>query len=171
MKMSSKNKCRSLRGDTLGPNGQLFREDLFDFCREESHAFVKKRASVRDMAFTGTSISGLARSGFDVGGHHRQPETIPESGSIHKEPFPLRIYTSTMPRAADTVSWDDFQVNQRSNLNPLDKGDFAGMEMNEIKEANTSWYEKLERDPYNTRYVVLYLNFGQCNRSKQACWV
>lgn len=164
--MSSRNKRKSLRGDTLGPNGQLFRQDLFDFCQEESQAFVRKRASVRDMAFTGTSISGLVRSGFDVGGvgehqhhnhynYHDQPEIIPESGSIIKEPFPLRIYTSTMPRAADTVSWEDFQVNQRSNLNPLDKGDFAGMEMSEIKSANAGWYEKLERDPYNTRYVLV----------------
>ena len=56
-----------------------------------------------------------------------------------------------MPRAADTVSWEDFTLIQRSNLNPLDKGDFAGQELDEIKIANPMWFAKLERDPYNTR--------------------
>ena len=76
--------------------------------------------------------------------------------SSTKDSFPLRIYTSTMPRAADTVSWDDFQVNQRSNLNPLDKGDFAGMDLEEIKRANPELYKKLEADPYNTRCVFVF---------------
>ena len=56
-----------------------------------------------------------------------------------------------MPRAADTVNWENFTANQKSNLNPLDKGDFAGMELDEIKKLNPAWYEKLEEDPFRTR--------------------
>jgi hypothetical protein len=157
--MSKSLQRRSLRGDTLGPNGQNFRQELFDFLFEESHNFVKKRASVRDMANTGTSISGL-RPGHGAAGcnntgytsYNDTQQSIAESRSNMLEPFPLRIYTSTMPRAADTVSWEDFKLIQRSNLNPLDKGDFAGMELDEIKIANPSWFAKLEQDPYNTRY-------------------
>jgi 6-phosphofructo-2-kinase len=152
--MSKTLQRRSLRGDTVGPNGQRFRQDLFDFLSEEGRTFMSKRASVRDMANTGTSISGLRpgpgccpTSGTDM-------TAICETRSNGLEPFPLRIYTSTMPRAADTVSWDDFKLIQRSTLNPLDKGDFAGMELDEIKDTNPSWFAKLERDPYNTRYVI-----------------
>jgi 6-phosphofructo-2-kinase len=173
--MSRSLQRRSLRGDTLGPNGQRFRQDLFDFLFEEGHQFMKKRASVRDMANTGTSISGL-RPGPGSGNVNEMIYTdtssIAESRSNILEPFPLRIYTSTMPRAADTVSWDDFKLIQRSNLNPLDKGDFAGQELDEIKIANPTWFAKLERDPYNTRCVTLQsliflngnLHTNSCNR-------
>ena len=156
--MSSTLQRRSLRGDTLGPNGQHFRQELFDFLFEESHNFMKKRASVRDMANTGTSISGL-RPGHGTNVSYTDPQTISESKSNILEPFPLRIYTSTMPRAADTVSWEDFTLIQRSNLNPLDKGDFAGQELDEIKIANPMWFAKLERDPYNTRYASATGNY------------
>jgi len=65
--------------------------------------FLLKRASIMDMSQTGTSVSGVATSAIDSG-----------------SPFPLKIYTSTMPRAAETVSWDefDFPVDELSMLNP-----------------------------------------------------
>jgi 6-phosphofructo-2-kinase len=154
---------KSLRGDTLGPHGQQFRRDLLEFLAAEGHQFMIKRASVRDMARTGTSISGLRPGpGASIWGDGRETElpAIPEglSQCSTSEPFPLRMYTSTMPRAADTVAWEEegeaeFTPMQRSNLNPLDKGDFAGMELDEIREMNPIWFAKLERDPYNTRYV------------------
>jgi hypothetical protein len=163
-KMSSGAKRRSLRGDSLGPNGQRFREDLLDFCYHESLEFVRKRSSVRDMAYTGTSLTGIAPASSSMvrserssigynSGAESDRDSIPDLGSTVKEPFPLRVYTSTMPRAGDTVNWEDFELplNQMSNLNPLDKGDFAGMELDEIKKANPSWYEKLEADPFGTR--------------------
>lgn len=168
-RMSSTMKRRNLRGDTLGPNGESFRQDLYDFLAEESHTFLRNRASVRDMASTGTSISGLAPGPNSGHLHHAmahgddESSTIPEVNSMSSttsKPFPLRIFTSTMPRAADTVSWDTFHVNQRSNLNPLDKGDFAGMDLDEVKTANPAWFEKLEKDPYNTRYVAA-VDFNQ----------
>jgi hypothetical protein len=164
--MSSKNRRRNLRGDTLGPNGAQFRDDLFDFIRDEALEFVRRRSSVRDMAYTGTSISGLAPGPSEFGKQVGTTiyETDEEECDVHvpmasssnvREPFPLRIYTSTMPRAAETVgskNWEDFQsFTQRSNLNPLDKGDYAGLELEEIRQLNPEWYEKLERDPFNTR--------------------
>jgi len=160
--MSNRNKRRNLRGDTLGPTGQQFRQDLMEFCGEESRHFMAKRASVRDLAHTGTSISGIAPGPAEQYGNYNNsqdtddPNTFRHKDSIvSREPFPLRIYTSTMPRAADTVSWDGFTANQKSNLNPLDKGDYAGMEMDEIKELNPAWYERLEQDPFRTRYVPI----------------
>jgi 6-phosphofructo-2-kinase len=147
----SLNDVCGLKGDVLGPNGKCFRQDLFDFLGEECRAFVRKRASIRDMAKTGTSISGLANASHGKNHGLDRQDSLPECGTQINEPFPLRIYTSTMPRAADTVSWDDFRANQRSNLNPLDKGDFAGMELDEIRKTNPDWYKILERDAFNTR--------------------
>jgi hypothetical protein len=152
--MSSNSRRRGFRNDSLGSTGIQFREDLLDFVCKESHAFMCKRASVRDMAFTGTSINGLgspdsvrAMPHGDLLGsqHHPEPE--------HRDPFPLKILTSTMPRAHETVNWpdNDFNINQMSNLNPLDKGDFAGLEIDEIQKVNPGWYSKLEKDPFDTR--------------------
>lgn len=152
--LSGSTKRRSFRGDTLGPKGIQFRSDLLEFCYEEAHIWMIKRASVHDMAYTGTSITGL-------GSHHsmvvRESFTSAEEDpDKNKDPFPLRILTSTMPRAADTVNWPnfEFQIHQTSNLNPLDKGDFAGMELEEIRQTNPEWYAKLEKDPFGTRYVL-----------------
>ena len=154
--MSSSNKRRNLRGDTLGCTGQQFREDLLSFCGDECRHFMAKRASVRDLSHTGTSISGIAPGPAEHYGKHYNELLDNSDATSHKvrEPFPLRIYTSTMPRAVDTVNWEDFKCNQKSNLNPLDKGDCAGMELDEIKELHPEWYRKLEEDPFRTRYVV-----------------
>ena len=160
--MSRHSMRKNLRGDTLGPTGQQFRQDLLEFCAEESRHFTAKRASVRDMSHTGTSISGLApgpSEQFSMGdddGHFDNEGNHPHHrhhDSICREPFPLCISTSTMPRAVDTVNWDEFSIKQKSALNPLDKGDYAGMELDEIKKLNPEWYEKLEQDPFRTRYV------------------
>merc|ERR1712151_302474 len=58
------------------------------------------------------------------------------------------------PRAVETASWDDLTLpmDVLSNLNPLDKGDFSGKELAEIKELDPAWYSMLENDPYNTRF-------------------
>jgi hypothetical protein len=60
-----------------------------------------------------------------------------------------------MPRAVETVRWDefDFPVTELSTLNPMDKGDFAGKELEEIQKTNPSWYSRLEKNPFTTRYV------------------
>lgn len=149
--MSVNTRKKNFRGDSLGPTGKLFKNALLELCYEEAHSFMFKRASVRDMAYTGTSLTGLAPLESIVPSF----ESL-DSQHDHREPFPLRIMTSTMPRAIDTVNWEefDFHIHQVSNLNPLDKGDFAGMELEDIRKVNPAWYHKLEQDPFDTRYVV-----------------
>lgn len=58
-----------------------------------------------------------------------------------------------MPRAVETVVWDKlhFPIEELSNLNPLDKGDFAGLELEEIRNIDPEFYALLEEDPFNTR--------------------
>jgi len=65
-----------------------------------------------------------------------------------------KILCSTMPRSVETATWDDRQLPMDivSNLNPLDKGEFNGMELHEIEKADPSWHAKFTADPYNTRY-------------------
>jgi hypothetical protein len=140
MNLSSTTRRRLVRGDRLGPGGKKFSDALYDFVFEEAMDFTLKRASIMDMAATGTSISGLAKPCESF-----EPN--------HDAPFPLKIFTSTMPRAVETVRWEefDFRVEEMSNLNPLDKGDFAGKELDEIHHTNPSWYSGLEKDPFNTR--------------------
>jgi hypothetical protein len=129
-------------GSRLGPAGKKFSDALYDFVFEEGMDFLLKRSSMMDMAQTGTSVSGLAR--------------IMQSNSGlegREAPFPLKIFTSTMPRAAETVRWEeyDLRVEELSNLNPLEKGDFAGKELEEVRKSNPSWYGRLEKDPFSTR--------------------
>lgn len=107
LNLSKHTQKRLLRGDSLGPQGKKFSDALYDFVCEESMEFLLKRASVCDMSQTGTSISGVVPA-FSA--------TTIDSNS----PFPLKIYSSTMPRAAETVCWDesDYPVDELSTLNP-----------------------------------------------------
>ncbi|KAL3936849.1 MAG: hypothetical protein SGBAC_007925, partial [Bacillariaceae sp.] len=112
--MSVSTRKRLMNGDSLGPAGKKFSEELYNFVYEEGMDFLLKRTSIMDMTQTGTSVSGLAP---DI---HRT-----DKRDVRQPPFPLKIYTSTMPRAAETIRWDeyDMRVDELSNLNPLDKGD------------------------------------------------
>ncbi|ACI64342.1 predicted protein, partial [Thalassiosira pseudonana CCMP1335] len=69
-------------------------------------------------------------------------------------PFPCHIMTSTMPRARQTVGWEDmpYPIEVLSNLNPLDKGDFTGCELEELAVTEPEWYEQLVADPFWTRF-------------------
>lgn len=140
--LSAHGKKRLLRGDSLGPSGKKFSDALYDYVFSECLDFLHKRSSIMDMAPTGTSISGLAG---------RMQQSV-EHGAA-EPPFPLKIYTSTMPRAAETVHWEefDFNLDELSNLNPLDKGDFVGKELFEVQGTNPSWYARLEKNPFTTR--------------------
>lgn len=149
--LSSTTARRLVRGDRLGPGGKIFSDALYDFVFEEAMDFTLKRASIMDMAATGTSINGVAKPC--------------DSFALNTEaPFPLKIFTSTMPRAAETVRWDefDFRLEEMSNLNPLDKGDFAGRELDEIHATSPSWYSRLEKDPFCTRYVFVKVQEAFC---------
>ncbi|KAL3915870.1 MAG: hypothetical protein SGILL_005442 [Bacillariaceae sp.] len=139
--MSSHSRKRLFRGDTLGPGGKKFSDALYDFVFEECMDFALKRASIADMGSTGTSISGLASATDNFVGSNDAP-------------FTIKIFSSTMPRASETVRWDefDFPVTELSTLNPLDKGDFVGKELDEIRTTNPSWYSRLEKKPFTTRF-------------------
>ena len=141
--LSASSRRRIFRGDSLGTTGKKFSDALYEFVRAEGLNFLSRRASVMDMAHTGTSMTGLA--GLTVVGT--------SDGGQRDASFPLKVYTSTMPRAAETVSWEDHDVaiDDLSNLNPLDKGDFVGKELEEIKVIDPAWYSKLERNAYITR--------------------
>lgn len=80
-----------------------------------------------------------------------------ESGVAVSEPgdgsAPCKLMSSTMPRAYETATYESScWVEQSSHLNPLDKGDFTGMEMAEIKKMHPEWYKKLQKDPFRTRF-------------------
>jgi hypothetical protein len=110
--------------------------------------FMQERANAASLHLpslnTGTSKTGLSSFKSDVGFDGKEL------------PFPCTIFTSTLPRAVETVDWDNltFPVESLSNFNPLDKGDFAGKELSEISQLDPTWYSKLEQNPFNTRYVV-----------------
>lgn len=106
--LSTRAKQKNVRGDGLGRTGVKFREELLDFCYEEAHSFMFKRASVHDMAYTGTSISGLAPAELltSVGsqghyGHGTLGDDSYDDHAEHREPFPLKVMSSTMPRAIE----------------------------------------------------------------------
>ena len=155
--ISTRTRKRIMRGDTLGPSGKKFKAELLDFMIEEVQLFLNRRASVQDQTDTGTSISGIEKVRYNYPSETTDNEQ--EGNTLSSDDpdcwsFPLRVLTSTMPRALDTVVWDDnrnISITQMSNLNPLDKGDYVGMELEEIREKNPEFYKALEDDPYGTR--------------------
>ena len=137
------------RGDALCPEGLAFRKSLWDFLHKEVKEFILKRRSVADNKNTGTSISGLVEEPKYKGDKEEELDEMLESGSL-----PFRILTSTMPRAVETVSFEERDVpcSQMSNLNPIDKGDFAGMELEDIKAEDPYFYQQLRAEPFRTRF-------------------
>lgn len=135
------NFAKQMRGDSLGKRGLLFRDALCDYIEQEGIDFVHQQNSNRD---TGTSISGLLPD---------PTVDLDDDSSIPQ--FPCLVMSSTMPRALQTASWRlEFPIKDVSNLNPLDMGDFAGMDLEDIKEQHPEWYKQLEREPFHTRYVT-----------------
>jgi predicted kinase len=130
--MSAHTRKTVMKGDNLGMDGMDFSLALRDFVKNENNEFFLRRSSISNSRNTGTSLTGLAH--WD-------------------SPFPTTVFTSTMPRAVQTCQWaKEFDcVEQLSNLNPLDKGDFMGLELDQIQEIDPDWYARLEEDPFNTR--------------------
>ena len=149
MTMSSRSVRRLLqKSNSLGPTGLEFRMELCNFIAAEGRQFMLERSKATShlpSLNTGTSMTGLSSFKSEVGFDGQEL------------PFPCRIFTSTMPRAYETVDWSSyrFPVETISNLNPLDKGDFAGMELIEINKVDPEWYAKLEQNPFHTRFVHL----------------
>lgn len=149
---------RKRRGDTLCKEGRAFRRNLWEFLHSEVIDFLLKRRSVVDNQNTGTSVSGLQNTGYYYGGGANddridQLEELVEQSASGM--IPIRILTSTMPRAVETVCFDEYELpcSQMSNLNPIDKGDLAGMEMEDIKHEDPLFFAQLQADSFRTRYV------------------
>jgi len=142
---SADTKRKISRSNKLGKSGERFRDALCAYMGSEGIDIMMQRtkAEFHHKLNTGTSITGLMNStmsGYSKGGTEL--------------PFPCHVMTSTMPRAVDTATWEmlPFAINQFSNLNPLDKGDFSGMELEDIREIDPQWYAQLEEDPFRTRF-------------------
>lgn len=137
-----------LRGANLGLDGARFRDALRNYVETAGLEWMKKRSEMFSVSLrTGTSISG--------------GQSLDKVGNSALT-FPCKIMASTMPRSWQTVLWDGLSphdVTVCSNLNPLDKGDFAGMELDEVKQDHSQWHEKFEKNPYNTRFPG-----GECYR-------
>lgn len=130
--MSAHTRKTCMKGDNLGTEGMEFSLALRDFVQEERDEFIIRRSCISASRHTGTSLTGLA---------HWETQ------------FPTTVFTSTMPRAVQTCQWArEFDcIEQLSNLNPLDKGDFMGLDLDQIQEIDPDWYARLEEDPFNTR--------------------
>lgn len=152
---------RFTRGDTLGKKGLEFRDNLSRFVRDKGAQFMSDRSNkdYEPRLHTGTSVkldTDSIRKLFE-----NDPGTDDSSNDDDSDlqddmipSFPCKVMCSTMPRAIGTATWPSFlfRVEQYSNLNPLDKGDFSGLELEEIMSIHPQWYTELESDPYKTRF-------------------
>lgn len=164
--------CAMSRSENLGKQGQEFRDALFSHIKVECLDFIRRRNDARrEGTFspnlnTGTSISGMMNRGFCSGLDLASMASQPEHDNEHEEevyvgtdgvtelPFPCYIMSSTMPRARQTAEWRGYPypVEVLSNLNPLDKGDFTGQELEQLAKSHPAWYKQLETDPFYTRF-------------------
>ena len=152
--------------EDLDDVGKQFKNALFRFMRKECMEFDERRKNeiakpkkknrgtlLNTGGGFGNPSSNLLRdlSKFDLDDNADE-----EDG----EPFPCHIATSTIPRACQTVAWKDMPSKALSNFNPIDKGEFTGLSMEDIAQKDPEWYEEYENDPFYTRYVLcVFLSF------------
>ena len=152
------------RGGNLSENGAAFRDALCDFLWDEGREFMMKRSKAINLT-TGTSRDGLSsapnfwEADLRESVRHLHVDDDNDEGDYDYDeaeglPFPCHVMTSTMPRAVQTATWEQlpYPIEVLSNLNPLDKGDFTGYELEEIAEFAPDWYARLEADPFRTRF-------------------
>ena len=152
------------RGGNLSDKGEAFRDALCDFLWDEGREFMMKRSKAINLT-TGTSRDGLSSApNFWEADLRESVRHLHVSDDEDEEdydydaaeglPFPCHVMASTMPRAVQTATWEQlpYPVEVLSNLNPLDKGDFTGYELEEIAEFAPDWYARLEADPFRTRF-------------------
>lgn len=151
----SANKSLS-RSEGLGRRGKAFRDALFGFVKVECLDFIGRRqkAAFSPDLDTGTSISGVMNQGLGSVVPTGEEDNYFGADGVTPLPFPCHMMTSTMPRARQTIEWDKmpYCVDMLSNLNPLDKGDFQGYELEELAEVHPEWYSQLAADPFYTRF-------------------
>ena len=176
------NKTNMSRSENLGRHGKAFRDELFRFMEEECLDFMKRRqdATFTPDLNTGTSMNGVMNQSMgrsfsfdglsDLDKLEKEEEkksscAVQNPAAAQEEyqvgtdgvtplPFPCHIMSSTMPRARQTVDWENvpYPVEMTSNLNPLDKGDFTGKELEDIALEHPDWYNELVGDPFYTRF-------------------
>jgi len=154
------------RSENLGRQGKMFRDALFSYMQEECLDFISRRqkATFSPSLTTGTSINGMTNKrslsnpdlSFDNDADEEEEVTEEYVGAdgVTPLPFPCHILSSTMPRARQTVEWEGkpYLVEMISNLNPLDKGDFTGHELEDLAVRHPEWYSQLVADPFYTRF-------------------
>lgn len=158
--------------ENLGEEGRAFRDATFRYMKEECLDFIRRRqkAAFSPDLDTGTSISGaMNKGGFGSSGDlaslatesEEEEEDYVGTDGVTPLPFPCHIMSSTMPRALQTVGWTrdgtaadvmPYPIEILSNLNPLDKGDFTGMELEDLAVKSPAWYTRLVADPFYTRF-------------------
>ena len=152
------------RGGNLSDKGEAFRDALCDFLWDEGREFMMKRSKAINLT-TGTSRDGLSSApNFWEADLRESVRHLHVSDDEDEEdydydaaeglPFPCHAMASTMPRAVQTATWEQlpYPVEVLSNLNPRDKGDFTGYELEEIAEFASDGYARLEADPFRTRF-------------------
>eukprot|EP00571_Detonula_confervacea_P011018 CAMPEP_0172305728 /NCGR_PEP_ID=MMETSP1058-20130122/6959_1 /TAXON_ID=83371 /ORGANISM="Detonula confervacea, Strain CCMP 353" /LENGTH=642 /DNA_ID=CAMNT_0013017421 /DNA_START=185 /DNA_END=2113 /DNA_ORIENTATION=+ len=156
--------CGMSRSESLGGQGKAFRDALFGYMKVECLDFIRRRqkAAFSPDLNTGTSISGMMNRGFgsniDLASlssqHNEEEDDYVGTDGVTPLPFPCHMMSSTMPRARQTIEWDSmpYPVETLSNLNPLDKGDFTGRELEELAVNHPEWYNQLAADPFFTRF-------------------
>ena len=163
-------KVKRKRSDPLGGRGYQFRDALGDFIEQEGLQFMKTN---HPSVHTGTSIAGLyeeSSKGQNEADASTDGNTVEHTPA--KLPFPCLVMSSTMPRAVETATWEKhpFPIKDVTNLNPLDMGDFSGMDLASIQEEDSEWYEQLKKDPFHTRYVNTNVSLFTFGVLRMECW-
>lgn len=147
------------RKESLDDVGEAFRDALRKFMRQECLDFAERRRKEKESkSLPKTRRNRGTLSGGGFGGMNQLSKSLSQFGLDEEDeddPFPCHIATSTMPRARETVEWKDMPVKALSNFNPLDKGEWNGLSMEDIAEMEPEWHERYSADPFYTRYANL----------------
>jgi len=155
------------RDDRLGDKGEAFRDALGEFVAGRAREFTQNSRGMYESADCLVNLGAedpdagrreVATFGRRTGGatvvHGDGTTPRPPTFGRHRA-VQCKIMTSTMARAIQTVSFgglDHLHVEETSALNPIDKGDFSGLELDEIAVRDPEWHARLTRHPFTTRF-------------------
>jgi len=126
--------------------GLQFRDALKSFMEEESFNFLSNTISFdKDASCRG---SNQIRKSLFKGNLFRNL-TNNQDMAAHA---PTKVMCSS--RVLETINFrNDFSMFETLfNLNPLDKGEFTGLDMRDIKLKDSQWYCSFVKNPYFTRF-------------------
>lgn len=115
---------------------------------------IMKKIKARRASQMKTTIEKADEKALERTDSLESTETTESTESTEEVVCPCKIMCSTMPRSYQTAQFNNpnFTVEQFSALNPLDKGDYAGLELYDIKERDPEFYSMLSADPFGTRF-------------------